>query len=283
MLPGSGESSVQTSIRISHLQGTVPIMALVARATAAGFDAIELGIADDGPLTWNTPEAECRRLAEGIRQVGLVVSALVAGGSVEAGLISVDVAARKTAAEQIVAALDRAGWLGTDALVLRLAPEGGEIPAARAAGYEITYSLALDVMLGLRFEAEQRAVQIVCGSDWNCFWGSPLEVRRFIDQVNSPWVGVSLDIAKAMPSGSIVDWLTLLGHRIARIYVGDGPATAESICRSAVTEALRRVRYDAPICYCSSAEPEQVGSLLASIASPMDRSIGDALKKGPGG
>jgi L-ribulose-5-phosphate 3-epimerase len=265
---------VRTSIRISHLQGAVPIGELAARAAAAGFDAVELGITDRGPLTWSTPEAECRRVAEGTRKAGLVISALVAGASLEAGLLSVDAAVRKTAAEQIVAALDRARWLGTDALVLRMAPEVGEGAVRPAVDYETTCCLALDVMLALRFEAEQRAVQIVCGDDWNCFLGSPLEVRRFIDQVNSPWVGVGLDIAKAMPSGSTEDWLTLLGHRIFRIYVGDGPATAEGICRSAVTEALRRIRYDAPISYCGSAEPERVGTLPATIASALGQAGG---------
>jgi L-ribulose-5-phosphate 3-epimerase len=269
---------VKTSISISPVQTAAPLAESAALAAAAGFDAVELTVAEDGPLSYNTPEADCRRLADCIRQAGLTVSALVAGGSMASALFSPDPAARRAASQQIVAAMHWARWFGTDAVVLPMRSRVDATSPGSHGDYQTVYSHALDAILALRFEAEQRAVHVVCGTGWNRFLASPFEVRRFVDTISSPWIGASLDITAPLPGGGPEDWLALLGHRIIRVYLGDvapGPPVAEQGAPSAVegahrlivTEALRRSRYDAPLTYRGRAELGQARAALDRLLS----------------
>ncbi|HVP10033.1 MAG TPA: TIM barrel protein [Phycisphaerae bacterium] len=266
---------VRMSISIASVQQAASFEASAARAAEAGFDAVELAILDDGPLSYGTPEAECRRLADGVRQSGLAVSALAAGGTPASKLISSFFSARRDASQHLVAALDRARWLGARTVVLPLPPTPSGISGETQSAYEKIYGLALDVLLALRFEAEQRAIGIACGHDRKSFLASPLELRRFIDEINSPWVGVDLHVTDALPGGTPQDWIALLGHRLIGLYVDDSgrthpsgeanPAAGPGVDCAAVAGTLQRIRYAALLTYRGSAEPQQARLLLESL------------------
>jgi L-ribulose-5-phosphate 3-epimerase len=271
------------SISTVSSQQSSPVDALAAGAAQAGFDAIELAILDDGPLTYGTPEAECRRFAECIKQAGLEISALATGGRPASELFSSLPAVQRAASLQIIAAMTRARWLGTDAIILPMRPGMGRTLTGPNPDFETTFSLALDAMLTLRAEAGYRAIHLVCGNDWNRFLASPIEVRRFIDQINSPWVGAALDITDTLAGGMTRDWIAFLGHRVSRLYIGDGvpaagqtggAAAGNAVDRQAVIEALRRIRYEGPVTYCGRADPREARARFDAILSMPDRTIG---------
>ena len=56
---------------------------------------------------------------------------------------------------------------------------------------------------------------------WNKFLLSPLEMRAFVDQFQSPWLQTHFDIGNVMQYGYPQDWILTLGSRIRRIHVKD--------------------------------------------------------------
>ena len=51
---------------------------------------------------------------------------------------------------------------------------------------------------------------------WNNFLLSPLEMARFLDEIDSPFVRAYFDIGNVVRTGEPADWIRTLGSRIAR-------------------------------------------------------------------
>src|SRR5207248_3041211 len=56
---------------------------------------------------------------------------------------------------------------------------------------------------------------------WNKFILSPLEMRSFVDQFHSPWVGTHFDCGNCVQYGYPEDWILTLRQRIKRIHLKD--------------------------------------------------------------
>ena len=69
--------------------------------------------------------------------------------------------------------------------------------------------------------AEQAKVYLTPENVWNKFLVSPLEMRAFVDQFQSPWLQTHFDIGNVMQFGYPQDWILTLGPRIKRIHVKD--------------------------------------------------------------
>ena len=91
-------------------------------------------------------------------------------------------------------------------------------PAVR---YEDALLYAHDALRALSFEAEARNVIIGIENVWNRFLLSPVEMRELIDQVNSAWVRVYLDVGNVLKFGYPQDWIDSLGSRIIRVHAKD--------------------------------------------------------------
>ena len=70
-------------------------------------------------------------------------------------------------------------------------------------------------------DAERAKVLMNPENVWNKFLLSPLEMRSFVDQFHSPWVGMHFDAGNVMQYGYPEDWILTLGQRIKRIHFKD--------------------------------------------------------------
>jgi len=245
-------------------------------AREAGFAAIEPTLDAEGELTPTRDEAACRRVGEAIREAGLEVASLACGLFWKTHYASPDPAVRTRARELTIAGLDRARWLGAPALLVVPAVVGHfQKPTQPVAGYADALVYAYEALRELSFEAEARAVTIAIENVWNQFLLSPVEMRELIDRVNSPWVGVYLDVGNVLKFGFPQDWIDTLGWRTARVHVKDfklSTGTIDGFCPlgegdvdwPAVMGALRRQGYDGPITF------EGPGD-LTDISRRMDR------------
>jgi hexulose-6-phosphate isomerase len=272
---------VKTSLNVSIFEQGTPIESMISRTAQAGFSAVELALTVDGPLTLESSRADCIRIAKCAHSEGLDISALTVAGLWETAFAAPDPAQRKTGYRQAVAALDRAAWLGTNALIT--VPDAGPPPAPTSpqSSPEDAYTWALETLLDLRFEAEQRAVQLACGDCWNRYLTSPLEGRTFIDHVNSPWVGACLDLADILPRGRPQDWIRTLARRVFRVYFHDArrhappperpcPLGEGDVDWTEVTAALEQVRYGGPITCHGPGAPADVAARLAGVLRSAD-------------
>ena len=67
--------------------------------------------------------------------------------------------------------------------------------------------------------AEKAKVKIAIENVWNQFLLCPLEAARFVDEINSPWVGWHFDIGNVVTYGWPEQWIRILGKRILNLHI----------------------------------------------------------------
>jgi hexulose-6-phosphate isomerase len=267
---------MKKGINAWHFASGTPLAVAARAARAAGFEAFEPTLNPQGELTAHTPEVDCRQLAEHIRDTGLEITALACGMFWTISLTSRDAQVRGEAYDLALACLDRARWLG--APVVLIVP--GVVSHFQTGGFESSYADALryafDALRKLSFEAEARGVIIGIENVWNQFLVSPVEMRDFIDRINSPWVAAYFDVGNVLRYGIPQDWILTLGKRIARVHVKDfrvRVGTIDGFCSigdgdvdwPAVMAALRFVGYDGPLTFEGRGELADISKRLDTI------------------
>jgi L-ribulose-5-phosphate 3-epimerase len=69
--------------------------------------------------------------------------------------------------------------------------------------------------------AEELKVVIAIEEVWNKFLLSPLEMAKYIDEFQSPWIKAWFDVGNVVFYGYPQDWIHTLGNRIAKVHVKD--------------------------------------------------------------
>jgi hexulose-6-phosphate isomerase len=89
--------------------------------------------------------------------------------------------------------------------------------------YDVAYERARDAVSEI---AEELTTGLFSGSlcienVWNKFLLSPIEMRRFVDEIGSDLVGVYFDVGNVMLYGFPDHWIRILGSRIRRVHLKD--------------------------------------------------------------
>ncbi|UQF12357.1 sugar phosphate isomerase/epimerase family protein [Vagococcus lutrae] len=124
--------------------------------------------------------------------------------------------------------------------------------------YEEAYRLAQQTLKELSFYAEKANIYLGVENVWNRFLLTPLEMKRFIDEINHPFIKVYLDIGNILHFGYPHQWIETLGSRIVKVHVKDyklsaGNATgftkllAGDVNWIEVIGELKRVHYTGPL------------------------------------
>lgn len=67
--------------------------------------------------------------------------------------------------------------------------------------------------------AEELEVRISVENVWNDFITKEDEALRYLEEINSPWVGWHFDCGNAIRYGDPMNWIKTLGHRINRVHI----------------------------------------------------------------
>ncbi len=126
--------------------------------------------------------------------------------------------------------------------------------------------------------AEELKVIIAIEDVWNRFLLSPLEMARYIDEFNSPWVKAYFDVGNIVLFGYPEDWIRTLGKRIVKVHVKDFERNAKkfvplregSINWPVVRKALDEIGYSGWITAELSAGDE---AYLRDVSARMDKII----------
>lgn len=67
--------------------------------------------------------------------------------------------------------------------------------------------------------AEDQGIRLLVENVWNNFLLSPLEMAQFIDEIDSPAVGVYFDVGNVVRFGWPEQWIRILGDRIGKLDI----------------------------------------------------------------
>jgi hexulose-6-phosphate isomerase len=251
---------------------------MARQCAEAGFEALELVLAEDGPITAKTSEVTCRQIGEQVRAAGVEVASLASALFWQYAYGSADPDDRQRAYDLTLAMLDRAAWLGTDAILVVPAVVGAwDSPTLQTSYADALYHCHTS-LTSLAHEAEQRGVVIAVENIgmFSRFLLSPVEMAELIDRVNSPWVGVYFDTANVMTTGYPQDWIAILGRRIHRVHIKDYDLSKrgmDGFCAPfdgdvewpAVMKALSEAGYDGPLTYEGTGDLTDIKARLDEI------------------
>ena len=191
-------------------------------AKNAGFEGVELALNESGELSLQSTEkeiAEVRKIAE---ELGLSLYSLSCGLCWDYRLSDDDVAMRQKAKDMIRKQLETAKFLGADTILVVPGVVNAEFsfPEKRVA-YDKVYERSLEALNELKKDAEALGVSIGLENVWNKFLLSPMEMRDFIDKIDSPYVGSYLDIGNTLYISYPEDWIRILEKRIKKVHFKD--------------------------------------------------------------
>jgi hexulose-6-phosphate isomerase len=246
------------------------------------FEAVELTIAETGPLTLGSTEEYCRGLIELANSFAIKISSVASGLGWTYPLTSPNADTIEKGIYAVTQSLAVAKWLGTDAiLVVPGGVSASFIPGFEGTSYDVAYDTALNALRRLAPVAERLGVTIAIENVWNKFLLSPLEFRDFIDEIGSPRVQTYFDVGNVLLTGHPEQWINILGKRIARVHFKDfklSVGTLDGFCDlldgdvdyPAVISALESVGYDGYV----TAEFFNCEADLAKISRAMDTILG---------
>jgi len=258
-------------------QRDMPRPECFAAAKSAGFDAVEIAIGTDIPLEASHDDA--RRLGDAAAKAGIQIATLWVSEPLHANpLNSPDAAVRARGVEAIRKALAIANDLHCGALLL-YAVRLGNGPRLEV-GSQDTWDRFTAELTKVVPDAERAKVFLNPENVWNKFILSPIEMRTFVDQFHSPWVGTHFDTGNCVLYGYPEDWILTLGQRIKRIHFKDFKLAARGqaaqfadllegdVNWKAVMQALVKIGYNGPISPeigRSASKPDQLKEVSAAL------------------
>ncbi len=87
--------------------------------------------------------------------------------------------------------------------------------------YDECYAKSQAVYRELLPYAEKQQVYLLLETVWNNFLLSPMEMARYIDEINSPWFQGYFDIGNMVKYGWSEQWIRILGKRTMKIHLKD--------------------------------------------------------------
>lgn len=220
----------------------------------AGYDGVELWLGERPWFQMTTTDTEIREMLRQIRDAGLEVSDVANALDWKENVSARDPAKRDAAFRHIERQIEAAQILGTDAILIVAGLVTEEMP------YNEVYKRTVAALQKLAETAAKAHVKIGvenCNAEQR-FLLSPREFATFLDEVNSPWVGIHLDVGNIHDTGFAEQWIELHGPRITRIHVKDtlkhrGRCGNQSVYTNiflgdndwrAIRDAMRKVNYD---------------------------------------
>ncbi len=243
---------MQIGINLWTFPSELPLQTCFAQARAAGFDSVEVNLAEAGAVTPAMTEDDARAIVSLAEREGVRLSSLSTGLFWRYPLTAPEPDVREQAKTILGRQLQIARWLGVDTILVVPGTVNAEV------AYDTAYDRAQSALRELAGEAERLGVAIGVENVWNKFLLSPLEFVRFLDEIDSPAVGAYFDVGNVLAYGYPEQWIRLLGKRVRKIHVKDfrgSVGTMQGFCYplqgdvawERVRAALETAGYDGPI------------------------------------
>jgi len=182
-----------------------------------GYDGIELWLGDKPWFQMTTSDSEVRALRRKVEDAGLAVSDVANALDWDENISARDPRVRERALRHVERQIETAQLLGADSTLVVAGLVTAEVP------YNEVYGRTIDSLRAIGEKAAQARVKIGCE---NCcaeqrFLITPREFWQFLNELNSPWVGIHLDVGNIHETGFAEQWIEIHGPRITRVHLKD--------------------------------------------------------------
>ncbi|WP_339180888.1 sugar phosphate isomerase/epimerase family protein [Oceanobacillus sp. FSL W7-1293] len=220
----------------------------------AGFETVELNVNPSGGigLTVDSNSDDAKKIKSLIETYDLEIKSISTALLWQFPLSSPDEAVRAQGRAIVEKQIELAAAMDVDTVLV--------VPGI--VSEEVTYNQCylrsqkeLRKVLPL---AEKHQVHIGIENVWNKFLLSPLEMSRYVDELDSEYAGVYFDIGNVLQFGYPEQWIRILGSRIRKVHVKDFntsvgnitgfvPLLAGDVNWQAVSKALKELGYKGPL------------------------------------
>ena len=245
---------MKTAVSFYTFGQDVDIREACEQAKKAGYDGVELCISEQGQLNMKTGDGELQQIRRMVSDMGLEICSVGAWNMWEHNLAGEDEAEAQYACDIVKKQVECAQAFGADAVLVVPGWVGTNF-APGITRYDIAYENSRRRLASLAPFAESAKVSLAVENVWNKLLLSPLEMRRFLDEIGSDYVGAYFDVGNIIYIGYPDQWIDILGPRIKRLHFCDARFDQAGLGMfvdlfegdvdfRAVMQAVRRVGYD---------------------------------------
>jgi len=254
-------------VGISQLiAGDLSLVAFLQQAAQAGYEVAEVCMRRQGDLT---PDSTPEQLAQIVEAAAANDVALVSmthshctGNLLDSG------AAQQTSIRETELGLRAAAAMGIGCTLHTLGSLRSDLY------YDDAYRNGIRSLQQIAETAEQLRVKLAIEFVWNGFLFSPLEMKHFLDEVGSPYIGFYFDPGNMAVFQYPHHWVRIVGDHIKMVHLkdwrgralnGSWPALlAGEVDYGSMNRELRAIGYDGPMI---SEVPPTVASFATTAAA----------------
>lgn len=213
---------MKTGVSLFSFSEAADLKQLFPLIKQAGYDGVEPVLSEAGYLNQSTSKADILEIKSMADAVGLEIPSVGVWSLWENNLVSGDPAVRIKAIDIVKKQIESAYLLGADTILVVPGYVGCDfVKNPERVRYDVAYERCVEAFKTLIPEAEGAKVSIGIENVWNRFLLSPLEMKRLIEEVGSPYMGAYFDVGNVMYIGYPGDWIKILGKHIKKIHLSD--------------------------------------------------------------
>ena len=216
---------------------------------ANGFHGIEISLPEKGEYSLNSRDSKLQEIKGISESSGLELHSMGGGVPWNYPLTAADKAVREQGMAYMRRTIDIAANLGIDSLLTITAR------VEEGVSYKEAWDVSQAALRELAPHAADKGVHLLIENVWNNFLYSPMEMARYIDEVESDYVGAYFDVGNVVAFGYPERWIEILGSRIGKVHIKDFirarknpdgfcPLLEGDVDWKAVMPALKRIGYD---------------------------------------
>ncbi len=183
----SSPKRIKKAVKFHMIKEDLPVIDKFKLLADLGFDGTEIHV---------TAKINREEVLEAIERTGVVVHGFL-----------------NSSKPDLKHAIDSAKFYGATSVLVVAGKVDGNNP------YDQVYRRQQDRIQAALPYAEKAGVKLLIENVWNNFLLSPLEMARFIDEMDSPAVGVYFDVGNVVRFGWPEHWIRILGKRIVKLDV----------------------------------------------------------------
>ncbi len=211
----------------------MPVYGCIDLAKECGYDGIELNVEEQGDFALGTPVKEIERIREYCAGKSLEISSLCSLLFWKYPCTSSDEKVRAKGIEVVRTMIGFANLLKIDNILVVPGLVHADPPldfGNKPEPYGLVYQRAVRTMKELGDYAHAKGVTICTENvHYNKFLLTPLEFKRFLDDIDHENVRMYFDIGNAMLCGFPEQWIEHLGAYIRCIHVKDHESHVPSL------------------------------------------------------